>query len=170
MTENKYAATSWGAASAFVDLTVPSGQVCQVRQPGVENLIAAGVLENADTLMGLVNKKIEKAQGKRPQAKKTADPSSLLEQDPAQLAKVFGLIDRVVEYMVVQPPVIRPVVKTDDGDRPMMPEERSPEKIYTDSIDLGDRMFIFQYSVGGGSDLESFRQRFSEGMGKLAAQ
>lgn len=176
---DKYTATTWGAKSAFVDLEVPSGQLCQVRQPGVENLIAAGVLENADTLMGLVNKKVEKAQGKKPPAKKAqaGSPAEIFQQDPKQLVSLFSMIDRVVEHMVVQPPIQRPVVRVpiegkpgEFDERPMMPEERDAEKIYTDSIDLGDRMFIFQYAIGGGDDLDTFRREFAAGVGSLAAK
>lgn len=175
MTENIYAPTAWGAKSAFLDLTVPSGQVCQVRQPGVENLLAAGVLENADTLMSIVNQKVDKAKGKAPK-KPTVDTAKIMD-DPKKVVSVFALIDRVVEYMVVQPAIKRPVVRTPKDDapgefneRPMLPEERNQATIYTDSIDLGDRMFIFQYAIGGGDDIESFREKFSEGLGSLAAQ
>lgn len=177
MTDNKYAASVWGAKSAFVDLTVPSGQLCQVRQPGVENLIAAGVLENADTLIGLVNQKVEKAQGKRPTTKKAqADATAVFQQDPKQMVSLFAMIDKIVEHMVIQPNVVRPVVRTPvegkDGEfneRPMMPEERDDATVYTDSIDLGDRMFLFQYAIGGGDDVESFREKFAKGLGGLAA-
>lgn len=175
MTDQKYTATVWGAKTAFIDLTVPSGQLCQVRQPGVENLIAAGMLDNADTLMGLVNDKVDKAKGKAPVKKKAADPTEIFKKDPAQLTGLFAMIDKIVEHMVVQPTVIRPVVRVPVEDkpgefteRPMMPEERDPEKIYTDSIDLGDRMFLFQYAIGGGDDVESFRTKFAEGLGSLA--
>lgn len=163
--QNPYTPTVWGAKSAFVDLTVPSGQVCQVKQPGVENLIAAGVLDNADTLMAVVDQKVAKAQGKRPQAKKDQKPNIL--EDPKKLVEVFGMIDKVVEHMVVQPAVRRPVVNEDGKDRPMMPEERDPNVVYVDSIDLGDRMFLFRYAVGGGDDLDAFRQQFAEGLGTL---
>jgi len=177
MTDNVYAPTTWGAKTAFIDLTVPSGQVCQVRQPGVENLIAAGMLDNADTLMALVNQKVEKAKGKSP-VKKAADPSELLKQDPAKLTVLFSMIDKIVEYMVVQPRVVRPIVRLEEipekpgtfAERPMMPEERDQDTIYTDSIDLGDRMFLFQYAIGGGDDLDSFRAKFAEGLGSLAAK
>lgn len=167
--QNPYTPSVWGAKSAFVDLTMPSGQVAQVRQPGVEHLISAGILDNADTLMAVVNGKVDKAQGKRPQAKKNDKPSLL--DDPKKVVEVFGMIDKIVEHMVIQPPVRRPVVKLDDGkERPLLPEERDQNAIYTDSISLGDRMFIFQYSVGGGEDLDAFRRQFAEGLGALQAQ
>lgn len=176
MTENVYAPTVWGAKSAFLDLTVPSGQVCQVRQPGVENLLAAGVLENADTLMSIVNHKVDKAKGKAP--KKPALDTAKVMDDPKKIVSVFALIDKVVEYMVVQPRVKRPVVRMDEdpanpgtfAERPMLPEERDPDTIYTDSIEIGDRMFIFQYAIGGGDDIESFREKFAEGLGSLAVK
>jgi hypothetical protein len=167
--QNPYTPSVWGQKTAFLDLQMPSGQLCQVRQPGVENLISAGVLDNADTLMAVVNTKVEKAKGKVPAAKRgqaAAAPNIL--DDPKKIVEVFGMIDKIVEHMVVQPTVRRPVVKLDDGkERPILPEERDQNAIYTDSIDLGDRMFIFQYSVGGGKDLDSFRDKFAEGLGAL---
>jgi hypothetical protein len=179
MTENKYAPSAWGAKSAFVDLTVPSGQLCQVRQPGVENLIAAGVLDNADTLIGLVNQKVEKAKGKTPAAKKAqVDPTEVFKQDPKKLTSLFAMIDKIVEHMVIQPKVVRPVVKLDEdpakpgtfAERPMLPEERDENTVYTDSIELADRMFLFQYAIGGGDDVDSFREKFATSLGGLAAQ
>jgi hypothetical protein len=91
------------------------------------------------------------------------------------MVQLFSMIDKVVEYMVVQPTIVRPIVRIlvegKDGEfteRAMLPEERDQTAIYTDSIELQDRMFLFQYAIGGGDDLESFRAKFSAGLGTLA--
>ena len=183
---NKYAPTAWGAPK-LVDLEVPSGQLCQVHPPGVEQLIAAGVLENVDTLTSLIDKKhIKRVQGKAlpgsAAARKAApvdnddiampdgsvvSKASLL-QDQNNLVKVFGLVDRITVVMVVQPQVLP--VPEDPALRVPMAELIENGQVYTDMIDMMDKMYIFQYAVGGGTDLEQFRQQFASGMGSLAPQ
>lgn len=181
MTENKYAVSTWGKEQ-FQDLECPSGQLCQVRTPGIQPLIAAGVLESADTLTSIVDSKhIKRVQGKVTPSKNSInlgkddvgeiDTQSLL-KDPAALQKVFDLVDRVTEHMVVQPSVRRPVKKiTDRGktiDVPLPDDEREDGIIYTDQIDVLDRMFILNYAIGGDTDVETFRSQLPEGVGGVA--
>lgn len=176
---NKYAPTTWGAPK-LVDLEVPSGQLCQVMPPGVEQLIRAGVLENVDTLTSLIDSKhIKRVQGKTPAAKRGStddvilpdgsrlDKESLL-KDKDNLVKVFGLVDRVVVAMVVQPQVLP--VPDDPAHRVSLDELGKHGQVYTDQIEMMDKMFIFQYAVGGGTDLEQFRQQFGSGLGSVAAE
>ena len=48
---DKYAPTTWGSElGGAEDLTVPSGQTCLVRRPGVQGLMEAGILHDLDTL------------------------------------------------------------------------------------------------------------------------
>lgn len=186
MTENKYAATVWGQAK-FQDLEVPSGQLCQVRMSGVQQLIGAGVLDSADTLTSLIDEKhIKRTQsrGKAPAKPRVegdalknpdgtttkVDTNSLL-KDPEKLARVFELVDKVTAHMVVQPEIKRPVKLNEKGvEIPLGGDEREDGVVYTDMIDLQDKMFIFQYAVGGDTDLESFRQRFGQSMASVAAE
>lgn len=190
MTDNKYAPSVW-ATPKFQDLEVPSGQLCQVRMSGIQQLIGAGVLDSADTLTSLVDEKhIKRTQAKsrapkngatKPKVEgntlKTADGENVqvdtksLLQDPEKLQRVFGLIDKVTEHMVVQPVVKRPVKKDDHGEEVDLPmDERDENVIYTDMIELPDKMFIFQYAVGGDTDLESFRERFQSNVAGVAAE
>jgi hypothetical protein len=171
MNDQKYAITTWGQ-ELTQDLTTPSGQMCQVRMPGVQSMIAAGVLESADTLGSLIDEKhIKRVQGKGPNAGKpvSVDTQGLM-KNPEQLAKVFEVVDKVVEHMVLQPAVQRPIKVVDGKDVLLTFDEREDHVVYTDRIDLMDKMFIFQYAVGGSSDVESFRKQFAEGMGGVAAQ
>lgn len=187
MTESKYAPTVWGAPK-FTDLEVPSGQLCQVRPAGVQQLISAGVLESADTLTSMIDEKHIKrtsARGgkttgkpaqtgantmKMPDGSTAAVNTDSLLKDPEQLNRVFTLVDKTVAHMVVQPVVKRPV-KVVDGKEVELPHtEREEGVVYTDMIELADKMFVFQYAVGGDTDLESFRKRFGEGVAGVAAE
>lgn len=169
---NKYALTGWGT-SLYDDLTMPSGQVAQVRKPGVQRLIAAGLLENADTLATIVDQK----HIKRVKGKLQVDPASLL-KDSANMMSVLEMVDKIVAHMVIQPSVRRPVHVDVDGPRnekdelptrPLRDEEREPGVVYTDQIEMIDRMFIFSYAVGGSTDVERFRGGLEKAMGSMEA-
>lgn len=169
-----YAPTVWGQPQ-FQDLTVPSGQLCQVRLPGVQQLIAAGVIDSADTLTSLVDQKHikrvrSKTAGKAPE--KEIDTQSLM-KDPENLKKLFTLMDQVAIHMVVQPEVVSCLKEVTDAEGNtetiVIPyADREQDRVYSDQIDMIDKMFIFQYAVGGGSDVESFRKQFGEAVGGLA--
>jgi hypothetical protein len=97
-------------------------------------------------------------------------------------------MDRVTEYVVVQPQVLRPVQRDeegnpikmwkgrieDDGERimeelPLPDAERVPGTVYTDMVEPMDKVYLFQFVVGGVRDLEQFRAEFGETMGALEA-
>lgn len=172
--ENRYAPTTW-TAEQLVDLTVPSGQLCSVRRPGVEGLIRQGLLQKTDSLTSLVdNKHIKRVKGE-----KQVNVASLM-TDMDALLKVMDTVDQIMEYVVVQPKLVRAVktipVLDPDGEEtdkteevPLNEDERIEGVIYTDYVSVEDRMFIFQYAVGGSKDLEQFRKRFRESTGGLAS-
>lgn len=177
MTNPNYAPTAWGKTPAAMDLECPSGQLCQVRPPGVESLITAGVLENVDTLTSMVDEKhLKRVTGKNKSSKPKntftnaegqlmqLDTDSLM-KDPGNLVRVFTLVDKVVEHMVLQPKVKRPI---DSKGNEIT--EREEGVVYTDQIEMGDKMYIFQHSVGGSADLESFRQQFRASMDGVEAK
>ena len=151
---SKYAPTSWGngGAGSMEDLVVPSGQTCLVRRPGVEGLIKTGVLKNVDSLTAIINEK----HIKRVEGKETLDVKSL---DEAAVETIMDTVDKIVAFAVVQPPVFR---------TPNDVTARRPGVIYTDMIDTMDKMFIFNFVVGGTRDLESFRSEFYELLGTVA--
>ena len=159
--DNKYALTGW-SAELFTDLEVPSGQVCQARRPGVEGLVRMGLLDKVDSLTGIVDSK----HIKRVKGQKTIDEKSLM-SDPESLLKAMATIDKVICYVVVQPH-IQPAVKTVDGQEvPLTDEEYEPGVVYTSMISIEDKMFIFNYAVGGSKDLEKFRQRIGKPLSSL---
>lgn len=155
----KYAADAWlsGGIGGMEDLQVPSGQLCLVRRPGLEGLIKAGVLRNIDSLSALVGEKhIKKAKKGAPQK---VNVESVM-KDPKALDEILHTVDKVICHCVVKPEVH------------MTPNDVTSRKqgvVYADMIDINDKMFIFNFVVGGTRDLESFRGGLDESLGGLEA-
>lgn len=158
---DKYAVTTWGSAggnAGLTDLEVPSGQLCLVKRPGIEGLLKAGVLRDLDTLTSLVNEKVIKKTAKgQPSAQPEVDLQLIL-ANPEKLDAIMHTVDRTVCECVVKPPIM------------MTPNDSTRRKggvVYADMVDLTDKMFIFQFVVGGSQDLERFRNQLEGAMGDL---
>jgi hypothetical protein len=159
--DNKYALTGW-SAELFADLEVPSGQVCQVRRPGVEGLVRMGLLDKVDSLTGIVDQK----HIKRVKGQKVIDEKSLM-SDPKALLETMSTIDKVICYVVVQPRIERPVVEVDGEEHELSESEYVAGTVYTSMVGIEDKMFIFNYAVGGSKDLDKFRQRIGKSVPSL---
>ena len=136
-----YAPTAWGADDTrgrLIDLELPSGQLCLAQKPGPEDLMAAGLLDDFDTLATALPKK-----GGRPTAAGTQ-----LMKNPAMMQKAMALMDRVVLHVVIKPELTP---------EPEKPADRVVGNIYPSSISLEDKTFIMQWALGGTRDLERFR-------------
>jgi hypothetical protein len=161
----------------FFDLEVPSGAFCQVRRPGPMGLMRAKLFDNLDMLGSIVQTDhIDRVQGK-PVALTEEDRAAEqkrqimeLMKDPAKVDQAEYLYDRVVCYVVNQP-AIELAWRWDKqpSKLELIPrEERDPAKVYSDSVDFNDKLFIFQFVMGGTQDLESFRKEFQQTLGGLA--
>jgi hypothetical protein len=170
----------------LVDLELPSGELCQVRRPGVQGLIKAGVLHSLDSLTSIVSSEtIPKSEGKPLPAGKDIE---YVVKDPAKFNKMMEQTDKIVCYVVTQPKVhsnLRPVRTLvdeendlwedakDKDDQPIFEEipeeERDPELVYVDYIDAMDKMFIMNFAVGGSADLVEFRAQTEASMGGVPA-
>jgi hypothetical protein len=164
---DKYAPTSWGGEQ-FVDLIVPSGQTCQVRRPGAEGLMRIGLLDKTKGLTALVDEKHIKRVKGAVDAKAVAAKVAQ-DMDPEKMTDLMNTIDRIVAYVVIQPALLLPFKKNPQGeDVYLLDAEREEDRIYTDYVSMEDRMFIFQYAVGGSSDVERFRGEFGESLASLS--
>lgn len=136
-------------------LVVPSGNTCLVRpSSGLDMFVRNGSIPNS--LMPIVQEAINK--GRPP---KTEDLS--IENNPNLLADILELTDTACIFMVMEP-IVKPVPRDDEGE--VIPHSRREkgDYLYVDDIDFEDKMFIFNWAVGGTSDLEKFREELGAGM------
>lgn len=157
--DEKYAPTAWGSdaagASGPADLELPSGQLVLARKPGLQQLMVEGVLHKMDNLTALVDSKHVKKNKGQPVA---INAKSLI-NDPEALASLIHTVDRVLCAVVVRPHV------------EMAPNDitrRVNGVIYSDTVGIEDKMFIFNWALGGSSDIERFRRESEEVVGSLA--
>lgn len=160
--ENKYApsAGGWGA-DPYLDLTVPSGQLCQVKRVNPRVLVALGLVDSVDPLTALVDVKHIKRVGSGPTQTREIDEKSLM-SDPRALVNLLDIADKLCEAIIVQPPIKRPIRLVDGKEFDLQPHERVEGVIYTDMVDEMDKMFVFSWALGGSTDLEQFRERSEE--------
>ena len=154
-------ASAWRKASAFepAPLELPSGNVCMIRVPGPQAFLTQGLVPN--TLLPLVQESIDRAQkGKTMTEKDEVKMLGEMLQDPDRLRQVFEMADAVAVYCVIDPPLL-PV--------PPANEDRDPDALYVDEVDLDDKMFIMDVAMGGSKDLEQFRSKPRPGLDDIPA-
>ena len=157
-TSDKYAPTAWGG-SAYEDLSLPSGQLCLARRVGIQGLLEAGIIHDIDPLMGLVSQHEDRMQGKP--AKSEEDTIMELLKDEGKTASLFHMLDRIVCHVVVKPHV------------EMTPNDITRRKdgvVYTDMVDMGDKMFIMQWAMGGAQAVAGFRDKYQELVGSVQSE
>lgn len=166
--DERYAPSVWGQGAGTTigeDLVCPSGQTALVIRPGVQGLIEAGVLQNVDSLTSIVNSKhISRAKGK-PQV----DPKTIL-NDPKAMADIITVVDRVLVHVVKAPQLTLAWTELADGtkqdlnveERQALSDLKGRTLVFTDQVDLDDKMFIFNFAVGGTRGLDRFREQAAE--------
>lgn len=159
------------------DLPLPSGNVALVRQLEPTAFLNSGMIP--DPLTSLIRKAIHTKQGLNPKdLEKIAD-------DPKQLSAALELFDRVLSYCVVEPHVEMPptcdvdvngepcgqYANTDIHQKPASSGHhayhegpRDPDVLYADQVVMDDKVFIFQWVLGGTHDLAKFRAELTRGV------
>lgn len=132
--------------------------VCLVRVMGPQKLIQMGILDSFDTLTEIVQlEHVPSATGQAPRLAEStselAEAAKALSGKTGALNSLLGVMDQVVCAVVVEPKVFP--VPGDD-------EERDPEQLYIDEVDLEDKTCIMQFTMGGTRSLERFRSRQAE--------
>lgn len=161
----KAARPGFGRRAVF-SLDLPSGYTVEVKRPGVNGLVKAGILESLDSLTSIVQgETIPKAEGK-PQV----DVKKIME-DPEQLQAMLGMMDKIVLYVVVDPKLSpRPTVHDAEGKVIEDPTDeqvdalRSDDEQYVDLVDDEDKTYIMNFALGGAKDLATFRQATQEAL------
>jgi len=135
------AAEVWGKPTTF-PFTCPSGATCLMRKLEVEALLTAGIIDKVSRLPGLAQELIDKS-NIAPPTKPVGDGMPTMEE----ILMLTKMLDVIVPMAVVEPKVF--AVPED--------EDRQVGRIYTDSIDLGDRVAIMNRALKGLVDLDPFR-------------
>lgn len=169
MTENKYELTGWAnSGPKLKDVTLPSGQVCQVKELQMEDILSMGIINQLDSLTGDLISGMDpsvpaKATSGRKKTKKQLDEEankSILElmADPEKFGGMLDAINKIVVGCVVQPTVLPAVEET----------EREQGRVYVDMIDFNDRITLFTEGFQGLGDMSKFRPGQGNGVGDLA--
>lgn len=167
-------ASAWkGKADATgTKLALPSGNVCLAVNKGLMPFIEQGAIPNA--LMPLVLDAISSGKGMNKKAMDTALST------PEALADVMRMADHIVVASVLQPVILAvPTWTSEDAAKEDCPEsavgqqapsKKDPSHLYIDEVDMNDKMFVFQWVVGGTRDLERFREQSAAALEDLAAE
>lgn len=168
--EEPTSAEGWKAKSTSLVLHVPSGNKALVRNPGIKAFISAGILPNS--LMPIVTEALER--GQPPSMSAFQDK---VKTDPKMLEEMLDSMDKVTLHCVIEPQV-HPMPTWDLTDLAEdnctaeqvgqeAPQKKDPRRLYVDEVDLEDKLFIFQWAVGGTRDLERFREEYASGVAAL---
>lgn len=154
MTDQVTSPKDWKKKSTNRPLELPSGNTALVRAPGLQVFIEQGFIPNS--LMPIVSKAIKK--GKPPKMDE-------LTVSKETLTELVQMADEVCLYCVVEPPV-NPVPKDEEGNT-IPSHKRDEDTLYVDEVDMEDKMFIFQFAMGGTANLERFRKGLEADMDPL---
>jgi hypothetical protein len=145
-----------------IPLELPSGNTCLVRPVGMDAFLKQGLIPNS--LLGIVSKALAAGEAGKAGDLDMGEFMSEALQDPEKLRSIFDVADAATVYCVLEPRV-EPIPEEDPAGGVAV---RDPEKLYVDEIDLDDKLFIFNFAVGGTRDLEAFRQATTSGVGSMA--
>lgn len=144
-----------GTAAEVLEL--PSGKSAQIRRIPLTSLLAEGLL--GDSLGALAQRAVDAGEGMKPQDIKE------MSQDPQKIMEALDIFDKIAAKCFVNPPVT--YHKIDGKDIPE--EERDPDILYSDELDIQDKVYVFQVIAGGSSDLQRFRIEFEKSVAGISA-
>lgn len=171
----------WGSAvpeDSEQEITTPSGQTCRAKKLTIPSMMEMGILAEGDAITALVSKHIRKVKGGKgvPDGTTVIDEAAIL-GDPKALQSIIGLTDKVIPHVVTSPRVVlhysettvgktKVTKKLDDDERALILAEY-PGTVFTDQIDLEDKMFIFDWAAGGLKAMSSFRNGPASDVGSV---
>jgi len=154
------------------DLECPSGETCRVRRPGVQGLIAMGLLDDMDQLTALVQiEHFNRVDGKISDPQAAKDALAAFAENSDKVKAGLDMVAKLVVGCVIEP-ILTLVPKDAAGaDIPMELRNVLPawteDTVYVDQVDMEDQVFIMQYVMGGVADLTPFRAELAENMGRV---
>jgi hypothetical protein len=154
-------------------LELPSGLWMRCQRIDLQQMIVKGSIPNP--LMEIVSQTLEKGQ-KADIAKMVGVDEGKLDLD--MIRDMYEMVNWIVHSVSQEPKAHMPPSQGDvdrwnaehPDEEPMEdPEElRSDDLLYTDEVDDDDKMFLFQWLMGGTEDLATFREEARADMDALA--
>ncbi len=153
-------------------LPLPSGNVALVRQMSPQAFITSGLIP--DPLTAIIRKSIHTKSGLNPK------DLEKIQDDPDMWVSALEMFDRILTYVAVAPVIKmpptcdvevngepcgeyanQPVHKNpaQRGNHQYREGPRDPSVLYADQVVMDDKVFIFQWCLGGTRDLERFREQ-----------
>src|SRR5690606_26575551 len=120
-TDRKPKQTRYGSSwkTPLTDLELPSGEMCQVKRPGVQGLIKAGVLHSLDSLTTIVQTETIPTAAGKPVPKESQVEAVM--NDPEKFDRMMTTVDKIVCHVVTQPKVVSNMVpETDEHGQPVL--------------------------------------------------
>lgn len=152
-------------------LTLPSSLTMTCRRVELTTFIKQGSIPN--DLMPIIDQALNKGQEVKVEEMISKDGHVDLDM----VNDMYSMVNAVVCQVSVEPKV-SPIPTQEDVEQwnAQHPEEtvEDPEDLrddgllYVDEVDDEDKMFLFQWSIGGTSDLAQFRQGLEADLGSLA--
>jgi len=150
-------------------LTLPSGNVMRVKNPGIMELANKGLIPNA--LMNVILEAIRKGQQPKPEDILT---------DKIEISDMFEMMDSAILDMAVDPPVwALPVWTQQDFEEGKCPQDevgnvanskKLDDALYINDISEEDKMFIWNWATGGTTDLTQFRKESASLLASIPGQ
>ncbi len=146
-------------------LELPSGHAVRARRIGLETFLEQGDVPNP--LIPIVEEALEKGRGADPRALMNADAENTI--DMKMVNDMLLMMNNVVCKAVTEP-TIHNVPLDDEGNKIPIGYrgDDEDETVYVDEIDYEDKMFIYQWVMGGTDDIATFRKEAEEGLAALA--
>lgn len=141
-----------------VELELPTGAVILAKGlTSMRAFLKSGAIPNS--LMVIIQESIDK--GKEPDLDSIMQPTGEDGKvDQQSIDDMLALVDNATVATWILPPTALP---------PENDEDRRDDVLYTDEIDENDKLFVFQWAIGGSDDLETFRKEQNAGMDRLRA-
>lgn len=164
------------------EVKVPSGNICLVRVIDPEQMLMQGLIPNA--LLADVMKAAKEQAGVTSDVEGFTDEHAavLMDKiinDPSELDQMMQMVNAICVNTVVEPTVLTvPLWSHQDVLDHRCTEEMQGKEIavhirpevdglWVDQVDMEDRMFLFQFAVGGGEEIAPFREGVAAVMAAL---
>lgn len=177
MPEESQVNNVWEQQALTERVTLPSGQTVIAQRIGIEEILSTGSGDQMDTLTSYVlSNHIDRVRGpqdrkpKQSEQEQTvteAEVERIITERPEMISSTLSMFDSLLPAIVVKPPVRPHTRKNEQGEVESIPaDERTPGAVYTDRIGLEDKVFLFQWAVGGLPNPD-FREQSGQPVGAM---